>query len=165
MIRSIALVAVIVVVGSDAGTQPGPGRRRPGHQGCIHDPKTVETVSGEVGGMRGCRRGAPGAATAQDDHAVFHFLLDARDRIRREVTELPDGVETLTESDDREVAGKIGEHVRAMYARMKDGRPIHARDPLFAELFRHADAIAITIEPTHTGSACARPRTTPGWRS
>jgi hypothetical protein len=67
------------------------------------------------------------------------------------VTRLPDGVETLTESDDPEVAEKIRVHVRAMDARMKEGRPIHARDPLFAELFRHADAITMTIEPTQDG--------------
>jgi len=87
----------------------------------------------------------------QADHDVFLFLLDHRDDIRRRVTELPDGVETLTESADPKIADQVREHVRAMYARMKEGRPIHARDPLFAELFRHADAITMTLEPTEKG--------------
>jgi hypothetical protein len=61
MIRSIALVAVIVlVVGSDAGAQPGPGRRGPGPRGRIYDPKTVETVAGEVVAVE--RGTVPGAA-------------------------------------------------------------------------------------------------------
>ena len=88
---------------------------------------------------------------ADDDRATFHFLLGARDRIRREVVPLPDGVETLTESSDPEVAEKIRSHVRAMESRLLEGRPIHVRDPLFAEIFRHADAITLTFEPTPNG--------------
>ncbi len=107
---------------------------------------------GPCAGEAGCRGGPrAGHGAHGDDHAGFHALLDARDRIRRDVTQLPDGVETLTESDDPAVAEAIRTHVRAMYARLEEGRPIHARDPLFAELFRHADAIAMTMEPTPAG--------------
>ena len=82
---------------------------------------------------------------------VFHYLLDNRHKIRRTVTELPDGVDTLTESDDPEVAAKIREHVAAMYRRLEEGRPIHRRDPLFAEIFDHADAIEMTMTKTDLG--------------
>jgi hypothetical protein len=92
-----------------------------------------------------------GDSAHQEDMALFHFLLDHREEIRRSVEELPDGVETLTESDDAEIAGKIREHVRAMYSRLEEGRPIHARDPLFAEIFRHADKIEMTMENTEGG--------------
>ena len=92
-----------------------------------------------------------GDSAHQEDMALFHFLLDHREEIRRSVEELPDGVETLTESDDAEIAGKIREHVRAMYSRLEEGRPIHARDPLFAEIFRHADKIEMTMENTEEG--------------
>ncbi len=85
------------------------------------------------------------------DQALFHYLLDHREEIRRTVTELPDGVETLTESDSAEVALNLREHVRAMYSRLEDGRPIHRRDPLFAEIFDNADKIEMTIEDTETG--------------
>jgi len=102
------------------------------------------------GAAPGCQQGR-GGRHGDDDHATFHFLLDAHDRIRRRTTDLPNGVETLTESDDPEVAARIETHVRAMEARLVSGRPIHARDPLFAELFRHADAIEIVIEPTPKG--------------
>jgi hypothetical protein len=87
----------------------------------------------------------------QDDMAMFHFLLDNRSKIERTVTDLPDGVETLTESDDPEVASAIREHVAAMYRRLAEGRPIHRRDPLFAEIFEHADAIEMTMEKTEHG--------------
>jgi hypothetical protein len=90
-------------------------------------------------------------ADHQEDKAVFHFLLDNRDKICRTVTELPDGVETVTESDVPEIAAKISEHVRAMYRRLEDGRPIHRRDPLFAEIFRNADKIEMTMVETDMG--------------
>ena len=86
-----------------------------------------------------------------EDMALFHFLLDHRDEIRRSVKELPDGVETLTESDVQETAEKIREHVRSMYQRLEESRPIHARDPLFAEIFRNADKIEMSIEDTERG--------------
>lgn len=93
--------------------------------------------------------------TGDDDHRAdmqgFHYLLAHRAEIRRTVREVPGGVETLTESDVPAVAAQIQEHVAAMYRRMKEGRPIHARDPLFAEIFRHADRITMKIDHTATG--------------
>jgi DUF438 domain-containing protein len=83
--------------------------------------------------------------------ALFHFLLDHRAEIRRTVKALPDGVETLTESDVPETAAKLREHVRSMYRRIEEGRPIHGRDPLFAEIFANADKIEMTMEETEHG--------------
>lgn len=114
-------------------------------------------------GSQACRRGGGmgrgghgGMAGKMDeghaeDMAVFQFLLDHRDQIRREVEELPDGIESVTESDDPEIAAKIREHVAAMYRRVEEDRPIHARDPLFAEIFRHADAIEVEMVATAKG--------------
>jgi len=102
-------------------------------------------------GQRGHRGGLMMDEDHENDMAMFHFLLDRGDVIDRTVKELPDGVETVTESDDPEVAATIREHVRSMYARLEEDRPIHRRDPLFAEVFRHADAIEMTIEETEKG--------------
>jgi hypothetical protein len=85
------------------------------------------------------------------DMELFHFLLDHRREITRKVTNLPNGVETLTESANPKVTEKLQAHVRSMYKRVEDGRPIHARDPLFAEIFRHADRIAMKLERTERG--------------
>jgi hypothetical protein len=107
-------------------------------------------------GCPGCGKGGPGGGMACDDShredmALFHFLLDHRGEIRRAVEELPDGVETLTESDAPETVAKLREHVRSMYRRIEEGRPIHRRDPLFAEIFANADKIEMTIEDTERG--------------
>jgi hypothetical protein len=83
--------------------------------------------------------------------AVFHYLLDHRKEITRKVTKVPTGVETLTESENREVAERLAVHVEAMHKRLLNGRPIHMRDPLFREIFRHADKISLTVERTSKG--------------
>jgi intracellular sulfur oxidation DsrE/DsrF family protein len=82
---------------------------------------------------------------------VFHFLLTNHDKITRKVKELPNGVETITESDDAAIAAKIQEHVKWMQYRVEEQKPIRMRDPLFAELFRHADKIKMEREETKKG--------------
>ncbi|MBN9121383.1 MAG: hypothetical protein J0I06_19900 [Planctomycetes bacterium] len=86
------------------------------------------------------------------DRDVFHFLLANRADIKRTVKETKTGVETVTESDKPEVAKKIREHVAAMHARVKGGKGIHLRDPLFAELFKHYDKITMAVENTEKGA-------------
>jgi len=86
------------------------------------------------------------------DRDIFHFLLGHHEQIRRTVKLRDDGVETLTESDNPEVAAKIQEHVAAMDQRVQQGRPIHLRDPLFAEVFRHAQQIEIEFDNTDKGA-------------
>jgi hypothetical protein len=85
------------------------------------------------------------------DRAAFQFLLENRKTIRRTVKNIDEGVETITESDKPDIAGKIQEHVAAMHRRVKDGKGIHLRDPLFAEIFRHYDKITMLLEKTDKG--------------
>jgi hypothetical protein len=106
---------------------------------------------------RGRGRGGPGFRggrqdpTFEADRDVFHFLLANGDKIRRTIKKLENGVETVTESDDEDIAAKIQEHVAAMYDRIKENRPIHMRDPLFREVFSHVDKIKLTHEETDQG--------------
>ena len=106
---------------------------------------------GTGGGMRGRMGGMGMDATAQADMQALHQLVDHRAKITRTVTPKPDGVESLTESDDPAIAKLIQTHVEAMGARVKERRPIHQRDPLFVELFKHADRIAMQYEATPNG--------------
>lgn len=85
------------------------------------------------------------------DMEVFHFLLDNRKDIQRTVKNIDDGVETVTESNVPDVASKIKEHVAAMHERIKAGKGIHLRDPLFAEIFKNTDKITMVIEKTEKG--------------
>ena len=85
------------------------------------------------------------------DMQVFHQLFDHRAEISRQVFTREDGVETVTESKNPEVTRLLQTHVASMLARVKEGRPIHQRDPLFAELFRYADRIDARHELTGGG--------------
>lgn len=90
-------------------------------------------------------------ASHQADMDLFHYLLDHREKITRKITPRPDGVETITESADPQIAAKIREHVASMEKRIKERRPIHARDPLFAEIFRNAGKVTMKTENTPMG--------------
>jgi len=92
----------------------------------------------------------PGGGHGADMMGI-HALFAQRDRIQRTVTQIPGGVRTTTESDDPGVAAQLREHVGAMYARLEEGRPINARDPLFAALFEKADEIVFETENTAKG--------------
>lgn len=101
-------------------------------------------------GGRG-HRGMMDDGTHGADMGVFHQLFDHRMEIRRQVILRQDGIETTTESTNPVVTRLLQTHVESMLARVKEGRPIHRRDPLFAELFRYADRIEATHEPTPGG--------------
>jgi len=96
-------------------------------------------------GRRGGR--GPGAGVRADQQ-VFHYLLQHHQEIRRTVTQTDAGVETLTESDNPQVAAKIQEHVASMHRRVNEGRGLRYWDDLFAAIFaKHA---SITMEVVNT---------------
>ena len=137
-LSALVLVAVAIMV-NVAQAQPGPGRGQ-GFRG------------GRGPGMQGKGQGAEQHDDRHDaDHEVFQFLLSNHDKIKRTVKELPNGVETLTESDSPDIAAKIKEHVEWMADRIKTASPIRMRDPLFAEIFKHTDKIKMQHEETDKG--------------
>ena len=146
MKRPVFLVATLVIGMGAALAQPRQGPAgTPGHG------------HGQHGG-----HGMMNDAAHRADMQGFMFLLGHRGDIRRTVKEIPGGVETLTESDVPEVATGIrSRDGAAMYRRLKEGRPIHARDPLFAELFRRADKITMKTEKTPKGLRVTETSTDP----
>jgi hypothetical protein len=108
----------------------------------------VSPAFGQVG--RG-HQGMMGDPAHAADMQVFHQLFDHRREITRHVLLRQDGIETVTESTNPEVTRLLQTHVVSMLARVKDGRPIHRRDPLFAELFRYTERIDARHELTAGG--------------
>jgi hypothetical protein len=100
------------------------------------------------GGEGGGKGGQEGI---EADRELFHFLLDHRDQITRKVSPLDNGIESVTESDDPVLVGKLREHVESMHRRLLEGKAIHRRDPLFAAIFDHAKEIELKVEPTEKG--------------
>ena len=142
---SLSMLAVVCITASAFAQGPGRGPGRGFGRG----------AGGPGHGPGGPGRGAGGGfghdARHDADHEVFQFLLTNHEKITRKVTELPNGVETLTESDDPKIADKIKEHVEWMEVRIKETKPIRMRDPLFRELFQHTDKIEMKHEDTAKG--------------
>ena len=91
-----------------------------------------------------------GDAQMQDMQTI-HSLFANNEKVKRTITPLKNGIETLTESEDAATAKLIKEHAWAMRARLEKHQPIRQWDPLFAELFKHADKIKLAITPTARG--------------
>lgn len=106
-------------------------------------------------------RGRGPDARTRADQAVFHYLLEHHKEIRRSVTKTANGVETLTESDNPEVAARIQEHVAAMKVRVEEGRGLRFWDELFAAIFRNYKKIEMTVEKTEKGVRVTETSTDP----
>jgi hypothetical protein len=167
------LVAAAVVAGGMAMAQPfgmGPGGGRPGM-----GPRMMQAdadghgFAGRMGpgmgmmgggsrmgmgpGMMGMH-GAGGAdAATPSEMGDIHQLFAEHRSIRREVTNLPNGIRTVTESDDPRLAEVIRTHVVEMGQRVEQGRdprlPIQSAELRF--LFEARDRIASTYERTDRG--------------
>jgi hypothetical protein len=85
------------------------------------------------------------------DRSVWQSLVRDHASIRREVRELANGVEAITESDDPEVAARIRDHAFAMQRRMRDGSRVRQWDPVFVALFDRHDAVRLDVHATDKG--------------
>jgi len=110
-------------------------------------------------GMMGPGMGGPmaggmqhGDAAFADDMRLVHAMLFDHDKIRRTVANLPDGIRTVTESDDPGVARAIKAHVASMEKRLGDGKIFNLFSPTLPVLFENKDKIKTVVETTDRGS-------------
>jgi len=110
------------------------------------------------GGMAGGPMGGPMAGRMQHDDAfaadmrLVHEMLANHEGIKRTVTNLPDGIRTVTESDDAQVAQFIKAHVASMEKRLYEGRVFNLFSPTLPVLFENKDKIRTKVETTGKGS-------------
>lgn len=122
--------------------------------------------AGHRTGMGPMRGGPTAMLTRQDagsaaDMDVVHALLGSHDRIVRNVARLPDGIRTVTESDDPGVAKSIQVHVASMSQRLEDGREFNLFSDSLPVLFANRDKIASRVEMTAKGAAVTRTSSDP----
>ena len=136
-----ATITTVGLVGAYAIAQHGPGFG--------HGPMGMGHGMGH--GMMGM---GPGTATATERQEL-HDMFMQHDRIRRTVTNLPDGIRTQTESDDPDLARTLVSHVAGMMKRVEEGRDprLPIQSPALAVIFRNRDKIKTTLEPTAKGIA------------
>jgi hypothetical protein len=100
-------------------------------------------------GMMGRGHDAAMMAEVADTHELF---LN-HDRITRSVTNLPNGIRTVTESSDPHIAHVLRDHVTASRKRVETGNdpgmPIES--PALRSIYRNEHTIQTTFEPSATG--------------
>jgi hypothetical protein len=101
---------------------------------------------------------APSPSTATAEMDVIHTLIAGHDAIRRTVTNLPDGIRTVTESDDPQIAKLIQDHVVSMNQRVNSrsdpGFPDES--PALKLILRNGDKVQTTVELTRNGAVAVR---------
>lgn len=114
----------------------------------------------------GMGRGPVGMLTTQDansaaDMGVAMNLVHENIKIRRTVTRLPDGIKTVTESDDPKIAQDIKAHVASMSGRLDSGREFNIFSTTLPVIFDNAKNIKSAVEYTVKGSIVTRTSTDP----
>lgn len=85
------------------------------------------------------------------DMQMIRKMLMNHEKIDRQVDNLENGVRTRTTSPDPDMATAIQVHVRQMKKRIEEQQPIRQMDPLFREIFKHADRIEMEIQNLENG--------------
>lgn len=152
------IVAATVLVGGWALAQSaGHGPRGMHGMGMGMKGQMGQGMRGGVGpgimGMGGGMMGMHGGTATMGERRDIHGLLFNHDRIQRTVTNLPDGIRTITESDDPEIAATIKRHVAEMGKRVEEGRDpgLPIESPALHSIFRHKDKIKTAYETTEKG--------------
>ncbi|HUL94105.1 MAG TPA: hypothetical protein VLV56_17345 [Burkholderiales bacterium] len=134
-------VAAALGLGAAVAVFAHPGGMGPGMMG----PGMGPGMGGPMGHMQG-------DASFADDMRLVHAMLFDHDKIKRSVSNLPDGIRTVTESDDPGVARAIKAHVASMEKRLSDGKIFNLFSPTLPVLFENRDTIKTAVEMTDKGS-------------
>jgi hypothetical protein len=119
-------------------------------QSAGHGPGGMMGMRGQIGpGMRGqmgpgmMGMGMMGGNATMDERSDLHDLFSNHEKIKRTVTNLPDGIRTVTESDDPQVAATIKKHVAEMGTRVEEGRDpgLPIETPALHAIFQNKDKI------------------------
>jgi hypothetical protein len=110
---------------------------------------------GRGGAEHGMGPGMMGGSATPSEMQELHAMFVNHDRIKRSVTNLPNGIRTLTESEDPELTKIIVSHVAGMLRRVEEGRNprLPIQSPHLEVIFRNKDKIKTNVEPTPTGVA------------
>lgn len=155
--RTVIAVAMVFAVNAAYAQSAGRG---PGmmhdHGAAGHGPMMGQ---GMGPGMMG--HGPVGMLTTQDansaaDMGIVMNLVHQNTRIRRRVTNLPDGIRTVTESDDPKIAQDIKAHVASMSGRLDSGKEFNIFSSTLPVIFEHAKNIKSAVEFTDKGAVVTR---------
>jgi hypothetical protein len=109
-------------------------------------------MQGKGGPMGGPMAMQHADASFHDDMQLVRAMLFDHEKIKRSVTNLPDGIRTVTESGDPAVARAIKAHVASMEKRLNEGRIFNLFSPTLPVLFENKDKIKTVVRMTDKGA-------------
>jgi hypothetical protein len=109
--------------------------------------------AGRMGHDMATMPGLRGLDATPEESAELATMFGNFDRITREVTYLPDGIRTVTFSEDEDLMSVVVSHVVGMIDRVEEGRDpqVFIQSPTLDILFERRDTITTTIETTEKG--------------
>jgi hypothetical protein len=90
---------------------------------------------------------------SQHDMRAYMEMFDHHREIRRTVSQLPNGVRTVTESDNPRMVAILQEHVASMYRHVSDGAEVSCMSDSLPTMFRRASQYKRHLELTKSGVA------------
>jgi len=122
---------------------------RTGDPGVVQRSASGRMMNGMGPGMMG--RGHDAATMAE--MGEIHELFVNHDRITRTVTNLPNGIRTVTESSEPHIVQILRDHVSSSRARVETGNDpgLPIESDALRSIYRNYEKIHTTVEPTATG--------------
>lgn len=151
-----AAAAVIAANAALAQSTPrGPGADMHHHGSAGHEAMMRQGMGSGMG------HGPIGLLTTQDansaaDMGIVMTLVHENTKIRRTVTRLPDGIKTVTESDDPKIAQDIKAHVASMSGRLETGREFNIFSTTLPVIFDNVTHIKSSVKYTANGAVVTR---------
>jgi len=91
-------------------------------------------------------------ARHQHDQDVFHTLLRHHEQIHREVTNIPNGIRSLTTSENPDIVKLLHDHVPAMHHRLEENFGLRYWDPAFPEIFAQREKVRMEVTLVPNGA-------------
>lgn len=152
LLVNIALVtaALVALMSSFVYAQSQQGMKHGTMHGMTNSPASQTTLRSGGAGMQ---RMMQGADTTRTEERELALLFANHDLLSRQVTHLPNGIETLTESDNPELAAILVSHVVGMINRANTGRDpgVLIQSPTLDDLFQDRSNIQTHFEATAKG--------------
>jgi hypothetical protein len=126
---------------------PGHGAEMSGSAGMGHDAMHPQATPVHQPGAMPMHGDSAFAADMQ----LVHELLGGHAQIERTVSNLPNGVRAVTESQNPRLAAYIKEHVASMMERLAKGEVFNVASPTIPVIFQNAERIRTEIEQTEKG--------------
>ncbi len=154
-----ALVVVVVVAGAAITLREPALAQMMGHMHGGHHGHGAGGMGHDEANMPGLR----GENATPEESAEIAVLFHGFQTFTREVTNLPDGIRTVTRSSDPEVMAALVSHVTGMIARVEnlDDPKIFIQSPTLDIFFQRGEGIISDIAVTDEGIVVVQTSTDP----